>query len=291
DTTATVNWSAPAPNGGSAISGYSVQVQTAAGVLVSVLPAGPDATSLVVTGLTNGTSYRFRVQATNAAGTGAFSALSNTVTPAVLTVPGAPTIGTAVAGNTTATVAWTPPASNGGSAITSFSVQVINPATGAQIALASTTGPTAGTATSLVVTGLTNGTSYQFRVRAINVIGSSIPSGLSNTITPTPAVVGGIAPGAPIIRNAASGAVGGPITAIANWRPGAPGSSPISGYRVTAIPTAGAPITSAVLTPGPGRNQSFEMTLPAGNYRFTVVAINATGPGVASAQSNQVTAR
>jgi len=293
NTSATVNWSAPAPNGGSAITGYSVQVQTAAGVLVAPLRlAGPTATSLVVTGLTNGTSYRFRVQATNAAGTGAFSALSNAVTPAVITVPGAPTIGTAVAGNTTASVAWTPPASNGGSAITSFSVQVINPVTGAQIgALQPTTGATAGTATSLVVTGLTNGTSYQFRVRALNAIGSSIPSGLSNTITPSAVVVTGTAPGAPTIRNAASGAAGGPITATANWRPGAAGSSPISGYRVTAVPTVGAAITSAVLTPGPVRDQSFEMTLPAGNYRFTVVAINATGTSVASGQSNQVTAR
>jgi len=291
NTTATVNWSAPAPNGGSAITGYSVQVQTAAGVLVAPLRlAGPTATSLVVTGLTNGTSYRFRVQATNAAGTGPFSALSNAVTPAVITVPGAPTIGTAVAGNNSASVNWTPPASNGGSAITSFSVQVINPVTGAQIgALQPTTGATAGTATSLTVTGLTNGTSYQFRVRAVNAIGSSIPSGLSNTITATAAA--GTAPGAPTIRNAASGAAGGPITATANWRPGAAGSSPITGYIVTAIGVGVPNQVSAVLTPGPVRDQSFEMTLPAGNYRFTVVAINATGTSVASGQSNQVTAR
>ncbi len=44
-------------------------------------PAGAGATSLVVTGLTNGTGYRFQVAATNSVGTGAFSALSNVVTP------------------------------------------------------------------------------------------------------------------------------------------------------------------------------------------------------------------
>lgn len=208
----------------------------------------------------------FRVQAVNAGGPGAFSGLSNTVTPAVpVRVPGAPIIGTAVAGNTTATVRWTPPASSGGSAITSFTVQVINPATGAQLGALRPAGPTAS---SLLVSGLTNTTNYRFRVRAVNAIGSSVASALSNRVTPTALVVVGAAPGAPIIRNAASGAAGGPITAIANWWPGATGSSPITGYIVTAIPTAGgASITSAVLTPGAATDQIFKMTLPAGNYR------------------------
>ncbi len=186
---ATVAWTAPA-DGGSAITGYEVQVvnaTTGAVVGAAPRPAGATATSLVVTGLTNGTSYRFQVRATNAIGTSAYSAASNAVTPTPgATAPAAPVIGTAVAGNAQATVSWTAP-NNGGSAITGYTVRVINPTTGAQVGADR---PAGATATSLVVTGLTNTTAYRFRVLATNAIGSSPVSADSNTVTPT-APVGG----------------------------------------------------------------------------------------------------
>ena len=71
-------------------------------------------------GLTNGTAYTFTVTATNAIGTGIASAPSNSVTPA--TLPGAPTAPAAIAGNAQAAVAFSAPASNGGSAVTSYTV-------------------------------------------------------------------------------------------------------------------------------------------------------------------------
>ena len=205
--------------------------------------------------------------------------------PSALTVPGSPTLGIATAVSSSATVIWTPPTSDGSSAITGYTVQVINPTTGAQVGALR---PAAAGTTSLVVTGLTNETAYRFRVRAFNASGSSIASVLSNWVTPTAGVVG--VPGAPTIRNAASGLAGGASTATASWRvPSNTGSSPVTEYVVTAIPTVGPSITLAVL-PQSGRDQSLEMTLPAGNYRFTVVAINATGRSLASGQSNLVTA-
>jgi hypothetical protein len=127
---------------------------------------------LTVTGLANGTSYTFTVQAINAIGTGPASAASNAVTPA--TVPGAPAIGTATAGNAQATVSFTAPASNGGSPITSYRV-TSNPG-----GFTST-----GGASPLTVTGLANGTSYTFTVQAINAIGTGPASAASNAVTPT----------------------------------------------------------------------------------------------------------
>jgi alpha-tubulin suppressor-like RCC1 family protein len=166
----TVSWTPPASDGGSAISGYTVT--SVPGGLTGV--GGANSTSAVVSSLINGTSYTFTVTATNGVGTGPASAPSNSVTPA--TVPNPPTGVSAVAGNTSATVSWTPPASNGGSAITGYT------ATSSPDGL---TGNAAANATSVVVSGLTNGTAYTFTVAAVNTIGPSLPSAPSNSVTPS----------------------------------------------------------------------------------------------------------
>ena len=97
--------------------------------------------------------------------------------PSVLsyaTPPGAPTIGTATAGNGQATVSFTAPASTGGSAITSYTATC-----GSQ--------SVSGTASPITVTGLSNGTSYTCTVTASNAIGVSGPSAASNSVTPSSA--------------------------------------------------------------------------------------------------------
>jgi hypothetical protein len=90
------------------------------------------------------------------------------------TVPGAPTIGTAIAGDTQASVAFTAPANIGGSPITSYIVTVIPP----------DVAPVTGASSPIVVTGLTNGQAYAFRVTAKNVAGVGPASAASNSITP-----------------------------------------------------------------------------------------------------------
>src|SRR5207245_4784400 len=90
----------------------------AASSIPAAASAAVPATSPTLTGLTPGTAYTFSVVAPNAAGAGAASLASNSVTP--FTVPGAPTAVSATAGNASATISWTAPASNGCSPITTY---------------------------------------------------------------------------------------------------------------------------------------------------------------------------
>ena len=137
--------------------------------------------SITVNGLTNGVAYTFIVSATNAQGSSAFSAPSNSVTPLAITVPGAPTGAAAVAADSQATVAWVPPVSNGNATINSYTATArVN-----GVATANTATTPNGTTTSAVVTGLTNGTAYTFTVHASNSKGAGPESAPSNAVTPT----------------------------------------------------------------------------------------------------------
>ncbi len=121
-----------------------------------------------LTGLTNGTAL-----AADFAQTGPSNVVStSSFTPS--TVPGAPTIGTAVAGNAQATVNGTAPASNGGATITGYR---------------STATPGGSTVTNATLpithTGLSNGTAYTFTLAAQNTRGYGAESAASNSVTPS----------------------------------------------------------------------------------------------------------
>ena len=166
---ATVSWSAPASDGGSTITQYTVT--SSPGGLTAIV----DGTTLTapVTGLTNGTSHTFTVTATNALGISNASAPSNAVTP--LGPPDPPTNVTATAGQGQATVSWSAPAFDGGSPITQYTV------TSSPGGLTATVDSTTLEAT---VTGLTPGVQYTLTVTATNALGTSAPA-FSNAVIPT----------------------------------------------------------------------------------------------------------
>ncbi|MGW9124167.1 leucine-rich repeat protein, partial [Paenibacillus chitinolyticus] len=165
---ATVNFDAPLSDGGSAITLYTV-TSSPGGFKGTSTTASP----VMVTGLTNGTAYTFTVVAKNSAGNSAVSAASGSVTPAApISVPSAPRNVTATAGNGQATVSFDAPASDGGSAITLYTVT-------------SSPGGFTGTSTTaspVTVTGLANGTAYTFTVVATNSAGSSVASVASDSV-------------------------------------------------------------------------------------------------------------
>uniref|UniRef100_UPI003983B98B fibronectin type III domain-containing protein n=1 Tax=Lapillicoccus sp. TaxID=1909287 RepID=UPI003983B98B len=175
--TASVAWTPPASDGGAAITGYVVTALDSAGNPAGTVTVAGNITSATVTGLTNGQTYRLKVAASNLLGVGAFSALSNAVTPAA-TTPAAPAAPTAVAGNASVTLSWAPPPSDGGSAVTGYEVLV---STGTTVVSTITAIPAADT--SRVITGLADATAYTFQVRAVNAVGAGALSPPSNQVT------------------------------------------------------------------------------------------------------------
>ncbi|MDH5265139.1 MAG: fibronectin type III domain-containing protein, partial [Betaproteobacteria bacterium] len=242
---ASIAFTPPASNGGASITSYRATCNP--GGIFATRSVSP----ILVVGLANGTSYSCSVTATNVAGT---SPASGTVSVTPRTVPGAPTIGAAVPGNGQASIAFTPPASNGGASITSYRATC---SPGGAVA--------SGVASPIVVSGLANGTSYSCSVTASNAAGTGPASG---TTSVTPRTV----PGAPTIGTSVPG--NGQAT-VSFAPPASNGGSPITSYRATcnpggiAVSEAASPIIVAGLANGTA-------------YACSVTATNAAGTGPAS---------
>ena len=281
-----VSWAAPASNGGSPILGYRVRVfeGDSATPTGAALESPGTGTTLTVTGLTNGTGYRFDVAAVNAVGAGSASAKSALVTP-TFAPPGVVTGVTGVAGPVggpglgTVSLTWSP-ASTGAAPITSYEVQKALVAATPAWAVA---GSVPGTTTGLDVTGLATGASWVFRVRAVNAAGPgpwSAPS--APVVVPVPTTV----PGGP---SAVVGTAGESSVALSWSAPADDGGSPILGYRVQVYEGASeTPFGSPVDSPGTGTTLAVTGLTNGTPYRFDVTAYNALGDGPASTRSSAV---
>ena len=219
NTSIAVAFTPPTNNGGSAVTGYTATCTSSDG---GTPGTHTGTTSPITVGsLTNGKTYTCTVTAQNTAGTGAPSAASNAVVPA--TVPGAPTIGTAVRGNTSIAVAFTPPASNGGSAVTGYTAACTSSNGGV-------TGTRTGTTSPITVGSLTNGKSYTCKVTAQNAVGTGAPSAASNAVVPA------TVPGAPTIGTVT---LAGTTASVPFTAPASNGGSAITGYTATCTSSNG----------------------------------------------------
>jgi hypothetical protein len=220
--------------------------------------------SLVVSGLTNGTPYRFTVAATNAMGTGLVSPYSAVVIPR--TTPDAPTIGTATPAAASLKVTFTKPASTGGVALTRYVVRAY--ANG----VLARTGTAAPTATFATLSGLVNGTEYTVTVAAANVAGAGPASASSNPVTPK------AKPSAVRTVKAVAGSGSATVTWLA---PLTDGGSAITGYTVRAYKG-----TALVSTSTTSRTSVVVSGLTARvAYAFMVTANNDLGAGPAAART------
>ena len=266
---ATLTWRNPKYNGGSTIYGYTA-TSIPEGHIASVI--GTSANSVIVYGLTNGTSYTFSVVANNSAGN---SLPANTVIPVIpKTVPSPPINIKVFAGNQMATVEWDPPSFTGGSPIISYTVTTYNPDSSKTLSA-----PTS--ANSIFISNLAINTTYYFTVVATNSVGSSVNS------QPSPIIKTFAVPNPPTNIIASPGV----NSAYLKWT--APTNVPIlTRYDVYSYPAASTSRSLGTIVTNNGvidTSMNVYNLTPNTPYAFVMIASNDSGSSSFSNPSNYVT--
>lgn len=225
------------------------------------------------TGLTNGTAYFYKVRAVNSIGTGNPSNEA-TATPVVVAppvvAPGAPTNLSAVSGNALANLAW-----QAVTGATSYNLYR-GTATNAQ---AATPIATNITGTTFSNTGLTNGTTYFYKVRAVNSAGAGNPSNEAMAKPEAPAPPPPTAPTAPptnLTATAGNAQIALSWTAVA-------GATTYNVFRGTA---ANAQATTPIVTNVAVTTFNNTGLTNGTPYFYKVVGVNAGGSGPASTEAS-----
>jgi titin len=273
NTSISLTWNAP-DDGGRLITDYKIEFSSD-GTTWAVFNDGTSGTTAAtVTGLTRGTAYTFRISAINAEGTSTASPASSSAIAG--TTPAAPATPMLTSKTpTSVSLSWTAPENNG-KPITDYKVEYSSDGTTWIVFNDGTS-----TSTSATVSGLVPGTSYRFRISAINSVGTGTSS------TPTVLIIAATAPQTPNAPTVViTGTTGGRVTV--SWIAPANGGVVITGYEVTA--TGGATPIVKTITNVATLSQAFTGLSPTTSYRFTVKATNAIGTSAASPGTSLVPA-
>src|SRR5437870_185370 len=267
----TLNWQPPSNDGGSPILLYTIYRGNSSGG-ESFLITVPLVTTYTDATVTNGVTYYYKVSATNAIGEGPKSNEASATPSAPATPPGAPQGLSATPGDTTVSLTWSPPSSNGGSPITNYKIYR-RTAGGGETLIA-----TIGNQLSYSDGGLTNGVTYYYKVSAVNNEGEGPKS---NEASATP-IAPTTAPGAP--RDL--GAVAGDATVALAWSSrSSDGGSPITHYKIYRGTTSGGETLPATI--GNVLTYSDTSVTNGVTYYYYVTAVNVNGE---SGSSNEVSA-
>ena len=269
----TLNWTA-GDDGGSAVTRHQYRQQAGSGDYDrwTDIPGGANATRFAVTGLVNGTTYTFEVRAVNAEGAGAVAKASATL---AAIAPLAPQNLTATPGESQVTLAWSA-GGDGGSRVTKhqYRQQAGSGGYGPWTDI-----PGGANAARFTVTGLTNGTTYTFEVRAVNAEGAGAAAKTSATLTAT-------VPLAPANLTAIPGE--GQVTLV--WTAGDDGGSRVTRHQYRQQAGSGG-YGPWIDIPGGANTTRFTVTglVNGTTYAFEVRAVNAEGAGaVAKASATPV---
>jgi hypothetical protein len=192
-------------------------------------------------------------------------------------LPSAPETIQASTDGGSATVAWSAPASTGGSTITGY---VVTRGDGAPVTVDAQR-------MDYTFTGLEPGGTDNIAVQAVNSAGEGAPAAVAVKVPATK-------PGRGRIRSASSGRTGGKVTAVARWRaPLSDGGARVNGYRVYGyrLNDRGSVVQRVTSSVRSASARSWQPTLHRGRWKFAVRARNSVGWGKVSARSRTVTAR
>ena len=171
---ATLKWTPPEDTGGRPITGYYIEKREQGMEWTRVNHYPSLSTNYVVSGLSEGSRYEFRIIACNEAGPGAPGRPSEPIVAGVQKFPPGPPEGVEIDRITKSsiTLSWRPPREDGGSKIVGYNVEMKR-RDEEDYTMVTTY---IHSETSITVTRLFERKDYSFRVYAINEIGTSLPS-------------------------------------------------------------------------------------------------------------------